>query len=53
MGVECDLVDVPTIRGDLRDDCCDCIVRSVSFNDNGIIRVEMCQDGCLVKAVEL
>ena len=29
------------------DDRCDCIVRSISFNNNGIVRVEMHQDGCL------
>jgi len=35
--------------GDLRDDRCNRIVRSVSFNNNGVNRVEMCQDGCLCK----
>src|SRR5882724_1060800 len=48
-GVECDRVDVAIVGGDLGDDRSDCIVRSVSFNDNGIIRVEMRQDGCLCK----
>src|SRR5882724_13452380 len=49
VGVECDWVDVAIIGGDLRDDRSDHIVRSVSFNNNGVIRVEMCQDGCLCK----
>jgi len=35
--------------GDLGDDHSDCIIRSVSFNNNGFIRVEMRQDGCLSK----
>src|SRR5882724_5595474 len=46
-GVECDRVDVAIIGGDLGDDCSDCIVRSISLNNNRIVRVEMCQDGCL------
>jgi len=41
--------DVAIIGGDLRDDRCNRIVRSVSFNNNGVNRVEMCQDGCLCK----
>jgi len=45
MGVECDQVDVAIVRGDLGDDCCNHIVRSIGFNNNRIIRVEMCQDG--------
>src|SRR5882724_5319627 len=45
--VECDQVDVAIIRGDLGDDSSDRIVRSVSFNNNRIVRVEMCQDGGL------
>jgi len=49
--VEHDWVDVTIIRGDLGDDFCDCIVRSVSFNNNGIIRVEMHQDRSWMKAV--
>jgi len=44
-------VDVTIIGGDLEDDYCNCIVRSVCFNNNGIIRVEMHQDGCLCKDV--
>src|SRR5882724_10320173 len=48
-GVECDWVDVAIVGGDLRDDRSDRIVRSISFNNNGVIRVEMCQDGCLCK----
>src|SRR5882724_7809439 len=51
MGVEGDCVDVTIVRGDLGDDCCNCIVRSISFNDNRIIRVEMCQDGCLGEGI--
>src|SRR5882724_1979832 len=43
-GVECDRVDVTIIGGDLGDDRSDCIVRSVSLNDNGVVRVEMRQD---------
>ena len=42
-------MDVANVRGDLGDECCNCIVRSISFNDNRIIRVEMHQDGCLGK----
>jgi len=34
-------------RGDLGDDRSNCIVRSVSLNNNRIVRVEMCQDGGL------
>src|SRR5882724_11448905 len=45
--VECNQVDVAIIRGDLGDDLSDHIVRSVSLNTNGIIRVKMCQDGGL------
>src|SRR5882724_1878965 len=48
-GVECDWVNVAIIGGDLQDDRSDHIVRSVSFNNNGVIRVEMRQDGCLCK----
>ena len=47
--VECDWVDVAIIRGDLGDDRCDSIVRSVSFNNNWVIGVEVRQDGCLGK----
>src|SRR5882724_5735023 len=46
-GVECDRVDVTIVRGDLGDDRCDRIVRSVSLNNNGVVRVEMRQDGGL------
>src|SRR5882724_1311388 len=46
-GVECDRVDVAIVGGDLGDDRSDCIVRSVSLNDNGVVRVEMRQDGGL------
>src|SRR5882724_11281783 len=46
-GVECDWVDVAIVGGDLGDDCSDCIVRSVSLNNNGVVRVEMRQDGGL------
>ena len=45
--VECNWVDVAIIGEDLGDDCCNHIIRSISFNNNRIIRVEMCQDGCL------
>src|SRR5882724_2791774 len=47
VGVECDRVDVTIVGGDLGDDCSDCIVRSIGLNDNGVVRVEMCQDGGL------
>src|SRR5882724_8490917 len=47
MGVEDNCVYVTIVRGDLGDYFCDHTVRSISFNNNGIIRVEMCQDGCL------
>jgi len=50
-GVECNWMDFPIIGQDLGDDCYNCIVRSISFNDNGIIRVEMHQDGCLGEGV--
>jgi len=33
-------LDVTLIRGDLGNDHCDCIVRSVSLNNDGIVRVE-------------
>src|SRR5882672_192655 len=45
-GVECDWVDVTIIRGNLGDDSCNSIIGSISFNNNGIMRVEMCQYGC-------
>src|SRR5882724_7346691 len=45
--VECDRVDVAIVRGDLGDDRSDHVVRSISFNNNRIVRVEMCQDGGL------
>src|SRR5882724_5220579 len=45
--VEHDWVDVTIIRGDLGDDHGDRIVRSVSLNNNRIVRVEMHQDGGL------
>ena len=45
--VEGDHVDVAIIRGDLGDDCCNHIVRSISFNNNRVVRVKMCQVGCL------
>src|SRR5882724_10625787 len=48
-GIECDRVDVAIIGGDLGDDHCDSIVRSVSFNNNWVIGVEVHQDGCLGK----
>jgi len=38
-------VDVTIIAGDLGYDHCDHIVRSVIFNENRTIRVELCQDG--------
>jgi len=37
----------PIVGGDLGDDRSDCIVRSISLNDNGVVRVEMHQDGGL------
>ena len=40
-------MDVTIVGGDLGDDHGDHIVRSVSFNNNGIIRVKMRQDGGL------
>src|SRR5882724_11256416 len=43
-GVECDQVDVAIVGGDLGDDRSNCIVRSISLNDNGVVRVEMRQD---------
>src|SRR5882724_4040916 len=46
-GVEGDQVDVAIVGGDLGDDHSDRIVRSVSLNHNGVVRVEMCQDGGL------
>src|SRR5882724_1290596 len=46
-GVECDRVDVAIVGGDLGYDCRNCIVRSVSLNHNGVVRVEMRQDGGL------
>src|SRR5882724_5474514 len=49
--VERDWVDVPIVGRDLGDDRSDRIVRSVSLNNDGIIRVEMRQDGCLCKGV--
>ena len=49
MQVEHNQVNVAIIGGDLGDDCCNHIKSSVSFNNYGIIRVEMCQDGCLCK----
>ena len=51
MGVEHHWVNVTVIGVDLADDCCNRIVRSVSLNDNRIIRVEMHQDGCLGEGV--
>src|SRR5882672_8973653 len=45
-GVECDRMDVTIIRGNLGDDSCNRIIGSISFNNNGIIRVEMRQYGC-------
>src|SRR5882672_1365533 len=45
-GVERDRVNVTILGRDLGDDCCNRIIGSVSFNNNWIIRVEMCQDGC-------
>ena len=43
-------MDVTIVRGDLGDDFSNHVVRSISLNNNGIIRVEMCQDGCLGKS---
>ena len=40
-------MDVAIVRGDLGDDHSNCIVRSISLNNNRIVRVEMCQYGCL------
>src|SRR5882724_565466 len=45
--IECDRVDVAIIRGDLGDDRNDHIVRSISLNNNRVVRVEMHQDGGL------
>src|SRR5882724_460471 len=45
--VESDWVDVTIVRGDLGDYHGNRIVRSISFNNNGIIRVKMRQDGGL------
>jgi len=44
-------VDVTVIRGDLGDDRGDCIIRSVSFNNNGLSGVEMRQDRGLGKGL--
>ena len=44
-------MDVTIIRRDLGNDCCNCIVRSISFNNNGIIGVEMRQDRGLSKGL--
>jgi len=41
--VECDRVDVAIVRGDLGDDRSNRVVRSISFNNNRIVRVEICQ----------
>src|SRR5882724_4310623 len=46
-GVECNRVDVAIVGGDLGDDRSNCIVRHVSLNHNGVVRVEMRQDGGL------
>ena len=40
-------MDVAIIGGDLGDDFSNCIVRSISLNNNRIVRVEMRQDGGL------
>ena len=53
VGVECDWVDVAIVGGDLRDDHSDRIVRSISFNNNGIIRLECAKMGSWVKAVRM
>src|SRR5882724_8890347 len=45
--VEHDRVDVAIVGGDLGDYHSDRIFRSVSLNNNRIVRVEMCQDGGL------
>src|SRR5882724_10930201 len=45
--VEHDWVDVAIVGGDLGDDHSDHVVRSVSLNNNRIVRVEMRQDGGL------
>src|SRR5882724_4855966 len=45
--VEHDWVDVAIVGGDLGDDRSDRIVRSVSLNNNRVVRVEMRQDGGL------
>jgi len=42
-------VDVTIVGGDLGDDRCNHIVRSISFDNDGIVGVEMHQDGCLGK----
>jgi len=42
---------VTIIGGDLGDDCSDHIVRSISFNNNRVNRVEMHQNGCLGECV--
>src|SRR5882724_8599901 len=47
VGVECNWVDVAIVGRDLGDDRSNCIVRSVSLNHNGVVRVEMRQDGGL------
>src|SRR5882724_3069873 len=39
--VKCDRVDVAIVGRDLGDDRSDCIVRSISLNNNRIVRVEM------------
>jgi len=44
-------VDVAIVGGDLGDDHSDHIVRSVSFNDNEIIRLKCTKMGAWVKAV--
>ena len=46
MGVEHNQVDVSIVGGDLGNDSCNGIIRSISFNNNGIISVEMRQNGC-------
>ena len=51
VGVEHDWVEVTIVGRNLGDDCCDRIVRSISLNHNGIIRVEMHQNGCLCKGM--
>jgi len=44
-------VDVTIIGGDLGDDHSNRIIRSVNFNNNRIIQVEMHQDGGLGKGL--